>query len=143
MQDLSKLNLLEQQSMNEFENKIGKMIGLENAAIKALKTIASSNRKEQKTNLEKGIEMKFSSKFNKIKTKKLTEICDNIVNCEINKSKVDEIATETENMALVTINYYLLNKGVKEQDCGAYKLSKFLCLSQDGNSIEHNCCHFY
>jgi CRISPR/Cas system CSM-associated protein Csm2 small subunit len=143
VQELSKSNWLEQQSKNEFEYKIGKMIGLENAAIKTLKTIASFNKKEQKTNLKKGIELKVHSKFNKIKTKKLSKIFDNIGNCEIDKSRVEEIAMETEKMALATINYYLLNPDIKEQDCAAYKTSKFLCLSQSGNSIEHTCCYFY
>lgn len=124
-------------------HKIRKMIGLENAAIKTLKTIASFNKKEQKANLEKRIELKTHLKFNKVKTKKLSKMFDNIGNCEINKSKVEEIAMETEKMALATINYYLLNTDFKEQDCGAYKTSKFLCLSQDGNSIEHTCCYFY
>ena len=70
MQELSRINLLEHQSKDEFENKIGKMIGLENAAIKTLKTIASLNRQDLRTNMKKNADMKARSKFNKIKTKK-------------------------------------------------------------------------
>ena len=143
MQELSKFNLLEQQSKKEFEYKIGKMIGLENAAVTALKTIASVNKKKQKTNLEKSIDVKADSKFNKIKFKKLSKVFDNMGNYEINKSKVDEIAMETEKMAIATINYYLLDENMKEQNSSAYKSSKFLGLSQDGNFIEHNSCYFY
>ncbi|MDF0680881.1 MAG: hypothetical protein P0116_07960 [Candidatus Nitrosocosmicus sp.] len=89
MQELSRINLLEHQSKDEFENKIGKMIGLENAAIKTLKTIASLNRKDLKTNTKKTVDLKARSKFNRIKTKKLSKVLDNIGNSEINQSKVE------------------------------------------------------
>lgn len=143
MHSLSKLNPLEQQAKDEYETRLGKMIGLENAAIKTLKNILSLNEKEQKADLDKRIEAKVHLKFNRRKTKKLFEMCNNSTGRKFNKSKVNEIATKTENMALATISFYLFNANVKEQDRGAYKLSKFLCVSQDGNSIEHNCCHFY
>ena len=143
MQELSRINLLEHQSKDEFENKIGKMIGLENAAIKTLKTIAALNRKDQKTNMKKNADMKARSKFNRIKTKKLSKVFDNIGNSEINQSMVEEIAMETEQKALATLHYYLLDTNINEQDCDAYRSSKFLCLSQEGNSIEHTCCYFY
>ena len=143
MQELSRINLLEHQSKDEFENKIGKMIGLENAAIKTLKTIATLNRKDLKTNMKKNADMKARSKFNRIKTKKLSKVFDNIGNSEINQSMVEEIAMETEQKALATIHYYLLDTNINEQDCDAYRSSKFLCLSQEGNSIEHTCCYFY
>ena len=143
MQELSRINLLEHQSKDEFENKIGKMIGLENAAIKTLKTIASLNRKDLKTNMKKNADMKACSKFNRIKTKKLSKVFDNIGNSEINQSMVEEIAMETEQKALATLHYYLLDTNINEQDCDAYRSSKFLCLSQEGNSIEHTCCYFY
>ena len=143
MQELSRINLLEHQSKDEFENKIGKMIGLENAAIKTLKTIAALNRKDQKTNMKKNADMKARSKFNRIKTKKLSKVFDNIGNSEINQSMVEEIAMETEKKALATLHYYLLDTNINEQDCDAYRSSKFLCLSQEGNSIEHTCCYFY
>ena len=143
VQELSKINLVEQQSKYEFENKIGKMIGLENAAIKTLKTIATLNRKDLKTNMKKNADMKARSKFNRIKTKKLSKVFDNIGNSEINQSMVEEIAMETEQKALATLHYYLLDTNINEQDCDAYRSSKFLCLSQEGNSIEHTCCYFY
>ena len=143
MQELSRINLLEHQSKDEFENKIGKMIGLENAAIKTLKTIATLNRKDLKTNMKKNADMKARSKFNRIKTKKLSKVFDNIGNSEINQSMVEEIAMETEQKALATLHYYLLDTNINEQDCDAYRSSKFLCLSQEGNSIEHTCCYFY
>lgn len=143
MQELSRINLIEHQSRDEFENKIGKMIGLENAAIKTLKTIASLNRKDLKTNMKKNADMKARSKFNRIKTKKLSKVFDNIGNSEINQSMVEEIAMETEQKALATLHYYLLDTNINEQDCDAYRSSKFLCLSQEGNSIEHTCCYFY
>ena len=143
MQELSRINLLEHQSKDEFENKIGKMIGLENAAIKTLKTIAALNRKDQKTNMKKNADMKARSKFNRIKTKKLSKVFDNIGNSEINQSMVEEIAMETEQKALATLHYYLLDTNINEQDCDAYRSSKFLCLSQEGNSMEHTCCYFY
>ena len=143
MQELSRINLLEHQSKDEFENKIGKMIGLENAAIKTLKTIASLNSKDLKTNMKKNADMKTRSKFNRIKTKKLSKVFDNIGNSEINQSMVEEIAMETEQKALATLHYYLLDTNINEQDCDAYRSSKFLCLSQEGNSIEHTCCYFY
>ena len=143
MQELSRINLLKHQSKDEFENKIGKMIGLENAAIKTLKTIATLNRKDLKTNMKKNADMKARSKFNRIKTKKLSKVFDNIGNSEINQSMVEEIAMETEQKALATIHYYLLDTNINEQDCDAYRSSKFLCLSQEGNSIEHTCCYFY
>lgn len=143
MQGLSKLNLLNQHAKDEYETRLGKIIGLENAAIKALKNILTLNEKEQKADLEKRIETKIHLKFNRGKTRKLFEMCNNNTNCKINKSKVDEIAMKTEKMALATISFYLFDAKVKEQDRGAYKMSKFLCVSQDGNSIEHNCCHFY
>ena len=143
MQELSKINLVEQQSKYEFENKIGNMIGLENAAIKTLKTIATLNRKDLKTNMKKNADMKARSKFNRIKTKKLSKVFDNIGNSEINQSMVEEIAMETEQKALATLHYYLLDTNINEQDCDAYRSSKFLCLSQEGNSIEHTCCYFY
>lgn len=143
MQKLSKINALERQSSDEFENKIGRMIGLENAAIKALETIVSVNKKEQKTNLEKEMNAKTQSKFNRIKTKKLSKVFDNIENYKINQKKVQETAIETEKMALATIKYYLMNSDGKKQDCDAYKSSKFLCLSQEGNTISHTCCYFY
>ena len=143
MQELSRINLLENQSKDKFENKIGKMIGLENAAIKTLKTIASLKRKDLKTNMKKNIDMKTHPKFNRVKTKKLSKMFDNIGNSEINQNAVEEIAMETEKRALATIYYYLLDTNIKEQDCDAYRSSKFLCLSQEGNSIEHTCCYFY
>ena len=143
MQELSRINLIGHQSKDEFENKIGKMIGLENAAIKTLKTIASLNRKDLKTNMKKNADMKARSKFNRIKTKKLSKVFDNIGNSEINQSMVEEIAMETEQKALATLHYYLLDTNINEQDCDAYRSSKFLCLSQEGNSIEHTCCYFY
>jgi hypothetical protein len=143
VQELSRINLLEHQSKDEFENKIGKMIGLENAAIKTLKTIASLNRQDLRTNMKKNADMKARSKFNKIKTKKLSKVFDNIGNSEINQSMVEEIAMETEQKALATLHYYLLDTNINEQDCDAYRSSKFLCLSQEGNSIEHTCCYFY
>ena len=143
MQELSRINLLEHQSKDEFENKIGKMIGLENAAIKTLKTIAALNRKDQKTNMKKNADMKARSKFNRIKTKKLSKVFDNIGNSEINQSMVEEIAMETEQKALATLHYYILDTNINEQDCDAYRSTKFLCLSQEGNSIEHTCCYFY
>ena len=143
MQELSRINLIGHQSKDEFENKIGKMIGLENAAIKTLKTIATLNRKDLKTNMKKNADMKARSKFNRIKTKKLSKVFDNIGNSEINQSVVDEIAMETEQKALATLHYYLLDTNINEQDCDAYRSSKFLCLSQEGNSIEHTCCYFY
>ena len=143
MPELSRNNLLERQSNDEFENKIGKMIGLENAAIKTLKTIASLNRKDLKTNMKKNAGMKARSKFNRIKTEKLSKVFDNIGNSEINQSMVDKIAMETEKKALATIRYYLLNTNINEQHCDAYRSSKFLCLSQEGNCIEHTCCYFY
>lgn len=143
MQELSRINLIEHQSRDEFENKIGKMIGLENAAIKTLKTIASLNRKDLKTNMKKNADMKARSKFNRIKTKKLSKVFDNIGNSEINQSMVEEIAMETEQKALATLHYYLLDTNINEQDCDAYRSSKFLCLSQEGKSIEHTCCYFY
>ena len=143
MQELSRINLLKHQSKDEFENKIGKMIGLENAAIKTLKTIASLNRKDVKINMKKNADMKARSKFNRIKTKKLSKVFDNIGNSEINQSMVEEIAMETEQKALATLHYYLLDTNINEQDCDAYRSSKFLCLSQEGNSIEHTCCYFY
>jgi hypothetical protein len=143
VQELSRINLIEHQSKDKFENKIGKMIGLENAAIKTFKTIASLNRKDLKTNMKKNIDMKAHSKFNRIKTKKLSKMFDNIGNSEINQSAVEEIAMETEKRALATICYYLLDTNIKMQDCDAYRSSKFLCLSQEGNSIEHTCCYFY
>ena len=143
MQELSRINLIGHQSKDEFENKIGKMIGLENAAIKTLKTIATLNRKDLKTNMKKNADMKARSKFNRIKTKKLSKVFDNIGNSEINQSMVEEIAMETEQKALATLHYYLLDTNIKEQNCDAYRSSKFLCLSQEGNSIEHTCCYFY
>jgi hypothetical protein len=143
MQELSRINLLEHQSKDEFENKIGKMIGLENAAIKTLKTIASLNRKDLKTNMKKNADMKARSKFNRIKTKKLSKVFDNIGNSEINQSMVEEIAMETEQKAIATLHYYLLDTNISDQHCDAYRSSKFLCLSQEGNSIEHTCCYFY
>ena len=143
MQELSRINLIGHQSKDEFENKIGKMIGLENAAIKTLKTIASLNRKDLKTNMKKNADMKARSKFNRIKTKKLSKVFDNIGNSEINQSMVEEIAMETEQKALATLHYYLLDTNINEQDCDAYRSSKFLCLSQEGNSIEHTCYYFY
>ncbi|ALI35799.1 hypothetical protein NMY3_01596 [Candidatus Nitrosocosmicus oleophilus] len=143
MQELSRINLIGHQSKDEFENKIGKMIGLENAAIKTLKTIATLNRKDLKTNMKKNADMKARSKFNRIKTKKLSKVFDNIGNSEINQSMVEEIAMETEQKALATLHYYLLDTNINEQDCDAYRSSKFLCLSQEGNSIEHTCCYFY
>ncbi len=143
MQELSRINLIGHQSKDEFENKIGKMIGLENAAIKTLKTIATLNRKDLKTNMKKNADMKARSKFNRIKTKKLSKVFDNIGNSEINQSMVEEIAMETEQKALATLHYYLLDTSINEQDCDAYRSSKFLCLSQEGNSIEHTCCYFY
>ena len=143
MLELSKINLVEQQSKYEFENKIGKMIGLENAAIKTLKTIAALNRNDLKANVKKNIDGKVNSKLNKIKTKKLSKVFDNIESCEINQYRVEEIAMETEKRALATLRYYLLDTDNKEQDCDAYKSSKFLCLSQEGNTIEHTCCYFY
>jgi hypothetical protein len=73
VQELSEINLVEQQFKYEFENKIGKMIGLENAAIKTLKTIAAINRKDLKANMKKNIEGKSNSKFSKVKTKKTFE----------------------------------------------------------------------
>jgi len=143
VQELSRINLLEHQSKDEFENKIGKMIGLENAAIKTLKTIAALNRKDQKTNMKKNADMKARSKFNRIKTKKLSKVFDNIGNSEINQSMVEEIAMETEQKALATLHYYILDTNINEQDCDAYRSTKFLCLSQEGNSMEHTCCYFY
>ena len=143
MQELSRINLIEHQSRDEFENKIGKMIGLENAAIKTLKTIASLNSKDLKTNMKNNADMKARSKFNRIKTKKLSKVFDNIGNSEINQSMVEEIAMETEQKALATLHYYLLDTNINEQDCDAYRSSKFLCLSQEGNSIDHTCCYFY
>jgi hypothetical protein len=143
VQELSRINLIGHQSKDEFENKIGKMIGLENAAIKTLKTIATLNRKDLKTNMKKNADMKARSKFNRIKTKKLSKVFDNIGNSEINQSMVEEIAMETEQKALATLHYYLLDTNINEQDCDAYRSSKFLCLSQEGNSIEHTCCYFY
>ena len=143
MQELSRINLIGHQSKDEFENKIGKMIGLENAAIKTLKTIATLNRKDLKTNMKKNADMKARSKFNRIKTKKLSKVFDNIGNSEINQSMVEEIAMETEQKALATLHYYLLDTNINEQDCDAYRSSKFLCLSQEGNCIEHTCCYFY
>lgn len=143
MQELSRINLIGHQSKDEFENKIGKMIGLENAAIKTLKTIATLNRKDLKTNMKKNADMKARSKFNRIKTKKLSKVLDNIGNSEINQSMVEEIAMKTEQKALATLHYYLLDTNINEQDCDAYRSSKFLCLSQEGNSIEHTCCYFY
>lgn len=143
MQELSRINLIGHQSKDEFENKIGKMIGLENAAIKTLKTIATLNRKDLKTNMKKNADMKARSKFNRIKTKKLSKVFDNIGNSEINQSMVEEIAMETEQKALATLHYYLLDTNINEQDCDAYRSSKFLCLSQEGNSMEHTCCYFY
>ena len=143
MQELSRINLIGHQSKDEFENKIGKMIGLENAAIKTLKTIATLNRKDLKTNMKKNADMKARSKFNRIKTKKLSKVFDNIGNSEINQSMVEEIAMETEQKAIATLHYYLLDTNINEQDCDAYRSSKFLCLSQEGNSIEHTCCYFY
>lgn len=143
MQELSRINLLEHQSKDEFENKIGIMIGLENAAIKTLKTIASLNRKDLKTNMKKNVDMKARSKFNRIKTKKLSKVFNNIGNGEINQGMVEEIAMETEQKALATLHYYLLDTNINEQDCDAYRSTKFLCLSQEGNSIEHTCCYFY
>ncbi len=143
MQELSRINLIGHQSKDEFENKIGKMIGLENAAIKTLKTIATLNRKDLKTNMKKNADMKARSKFNRIKTKKLSKVFDNIGNSEINQSMVEEIAMETEQKALATLHYYLLDTNINEQDCDAYRSTKFLCLSQEGNSIEHTCCYFY
>ena len=142
MQELSRINLIGHQSKDEFENKIGKMIGLENAAIKTLKTIATLNRKDLKTNMKKNADMKARSKFNRIKTKKLSKVFDNIGNSEINQSMVEEIAMETEQKALATLHYYLLDTNINEQDCDAYRSSKFLCLSQEGNCIEHTCCYF-
>ena len=124
MQELSRINLIEHQSKDKFENKIGKMIGLENAAIKTLKTIASLNRKDLKTNMKKNIDMKAHSKFNRIKTKKLSKMFDNIGNSEINQSAVEEIAMETEKRALATICYYLLDTNIKMQDCDAYRSIK-------------------
>jgi hypothetical protein len=143
VQELSRINLIGHQSKDEFENKIGKMIGLENAAIKTLKTIATLNRKDLKTNMKKNADMKARSKFNRIKTKKLSKVFDNIGNSEINQSMVEEIAMETEQKALASLHYYLLDTNINEQDCDAYRSSKFLCLSQEGNSIEHTCCYFY
>jgi len=143
VQELSRINLIGHQSKDEFDNKIGKMIGLENAAIKTLKTIATLNRKDLKTNMKKNADMKARSKFNRIKTKKLSKVFDNIGNSEINQSMVEEIAMETEQKALATLHYYLLDTNINEQDCDAYRSSKFLCLSQEGNSIEHTCCYFY
>jgi len=112
-------------------------------AIKTLKTIATLNRKDLKTNMKKNADMKARSKFNRIKTKKLSKVFDNIGNSEINQSMVEEIAMETEQKALATLHYYLLDTNINEQDCDAYRSSKFLCLSQEGNSIEHTCCYFY
>ena len=116
MQELSKINLVEQQSKYESENKIGKMIGLENAAIKTLKTIAALNRNDLKANVKKNIDGKVNSKLNKIKTKKLSKVFDNIESCEINQYRVEEIAMETEKRALATLRYYLLDTDIKEQD---------------------------
>lgn len=135
--------MFEQQTEDEFENKIGKLIGLENAAVKTLKTIAALNRKGLKSNIKKNVNVKANSKFNKIKTQKLSKIFNNVKNGEINQRKVEEIAIETEKRAYATISYYLLDTYIKEQDCDAYKSSKFFCLSQEGNIVEHTCCYFY
>jgi hypothetical protein len=143
VQELSRISLLEQQTKNELENKIGKMLGLENAAIKTLKMIAALNRKDLKTNTKKKVDAKTNSKFRKINTKKLSKMFENIGNSEINQSTVEEIAMETESRALATMYYYLLDTDIKKQDCDAYKSSKFICLSQEGNTMEHTCCYFY
>lgn len=143
MQEFSKINLLEQQSSEEFENKIGRIIGLENAAIKALKTISSLNKNDLKTNVNKKSDEKAHSKFSRIKVGNLSKVFDNTANCEIDQSKVNQIAMEAEKKTFETICYYLLDTYIKEQDSDAYKSSKFLCLSQEGNTVEHTCSYFY
>ena len=56
---------------NEIETRIGKIIGLENAAIKILRQVASINRKRQKPKLHKNMDTKSRLNFQRRKTQKL------------------------------------------------------------------------
>ena len=128
---------------NEIETRIGKIIGLENAAIKILRQVASINKKRQKPNLQKNIDIKSRLNLKRRKIQKLVSQSLHSQDYGVNNNKIDKIAIETEKIALMNIRYYLFDMEKAEDNFSASKSVKFLCLSQDGRPTQHDCCYFY
>ncbi len=143
LQSISNLNQPVHDKKNEIETRIGKVIGLENAAIKILRQIASVNKKRQEFELPKNIDTKIHLNFKRQKTQKLLDQSLYNQDYEINNNKIDRIANETEKTALMILGHYLFDMEKAEDNCTASKSVKFLCLSHDGRPMQHDCCYFY
>ncbi len=143
LQSFSNLDPSVEEKNNVLEEKIGKIIGLENAAIKTLKQIAFENRKRQKPHSSRAKESRNQIKFKSLKFKNHPSRSMYTQDNKISSSEVEKIATETEKMALMILRYYLFDMDKAEDIRSANKSVKFLCLSQDGSRTEHNSCYFY
>ncbi|HYF98482.1 MAG TPA: hypothetical protein VD815_00165 [Candidatus Saccharimonadales bacterium] len=142
-QSFSNVDPSVQQKNNELEEKIGKIIGLENAAIKTLKQIAFENSKRQKPHSSRAKESKNQIKFKSLKIKNHSSRSMYSQDNKSSSKEVKKIAAETEKMALMILRYYLFDMDKAEDICSANKSVKFLCLSQDGSHTQHNSCYFY
>ncbi|MDQ2686125.1 MAG: hypothetical protein M3Y25_09835 [Thermoproteota archaeon] len=143
LQSFSNLDPSVPQKNNKLEEKIGKIIGLENAAIKTLKQIAFENRKHQKPHSSRDKESRNQIKVKSLKIKNHPIWSMYSQDNKISYSEVEKIAAETEKMALMILRYYLFDMDKAEDICSANKSVKFLCLSQDGSRMQHDSCYFY
>ena len=109
LQSFSNLDPSVQQKDNKLEEKIGKIIGLENAAIKTLKQIAFENRKSQKPHSSRDKESRNQIKVKSLKIKNHPIWSMYSKDNKISSSEVEKIAAETEKMALMILRYYLFD----------------------------------